>query len=155
MSKGEARETLRTVRGSGEEVDVRCAGTPVASTAIRRARWPARDQLKAKGLVASVRESVNVKDSFTRMKLERDAERAATLARQRAEQTLAAGKRAKIEQVNTRLAALFGMDDKPRQRGKLLRVFSTIYSEPMESMSGKTFGAKTGTHRLSLNRLTV
>lgn len=81
--------------------------------------WP-EDQLKAKGLVASVREAVNAKDSFTRMKQERDAEREATLARQRAEQAAAAEKRAKIEQVDARLSALFGMDDKPQERGKLL-----------------------------------
>lgn len=81
--------------------------------------WP-EDQLKAKGLVATVREAVNAKDSFTRMKQERDAEREATLARQRAEQAAAAEKRAKIEQVEARLSALFGMDDKPQERGKLL-----------------------------------
>ncbi|WP_026382213.1 restriction endonuclease [Achromobacter xylosoxidans] len=81
--------------------------------------WP-EDQLKAKGLVASVREAVNAKDSFTRMKQERDAEREAALARQRVEQAAAAGRRAKIEQVETRLSALFGMDDRPQERGKLL-----------------------------------
>lgn len=81
--------------------------------------WP-EDQLKAKGLVASVREAVNAKDSFTRMKQERDAEREATLARQRAEQAASAEKRAKIEQVETRLSALFGMDDRPQERGTLL-----------------------------------
>jgi hypothetical protein len=43
--------------------------------------WP-EDQLKAKGLVASVREAVNTKDAFTRMKQERDAEREQTLLRQ-------------------------------------------------------------------------
>lgn len=81
--------------------------------------WP-EDQLKAKGLVASVREAVNVKDSFTRMKQERDAEREATVARQRAERAAAAEKRTKIEQVDTRLSSLFAMDDKPQERGKLL-----------------------------------
>lgn len=81
--------------------------------------WP-EDQLKAKGLVASVREAVNAKDSFTRMKQERDAEREVTVARQLAEQTAAAEKRAKIEQVDIRLSALFGMDDRPQERGKLL-----------------------------------
>ena len=35
----------------------------------------ANDQLKAKGLVAEVRRVINVKDSFTRMNLEREAER--------------------------------------------------------------------------------
>ncbi len=78
------------------------------------------DRLKAKGLVASVREAVNAKDSFTRMKQERDAEREQVLARQRAEQVAAAEKRAKIEDVSKRLSALFDMDDKPQERGKLL-----------------------------------
>lgn len=78
------------------------------------------DRLKAKGLVATVREAVNVKDSFTRMKQERDAEREQVLARQRAEKAAAAEKRAKIEDVSKRLFALFSMDDKPQERGKLL-----------------------------------
>ncbi|SEI66852.1 Restriction endonuclease [Azotobacter beijerinckii] len=81
--------------------------------------WP-NDQLKAKGLVADLRKIVNVKDSFTRMKQERDAEREQVLARQRAEQAAAAEKRAKIEYVSKRLFALFSMDDKPQERGKLL-----------------------------------
>lgn len=78
------------------------------------------DRLKAKGLVAELGKTVNVKDSFTRMKQERDAEREQTLARHRAEQAAAAEKRAKIEDVSMRLFALFGMDDKPQERGKLL-----------------------------------
>lgn len=81
--------------------------------------WP-EDQLKAKGLVASVREAVNAKDSFTRMKQERDTEREQVLSRQRAEQAAAADKRAKIEDVSKRLSSLFAMDDKPQERGKLL-----------------------------------
>ena len=81
--------------------------------------WP-EDQLKAKGLVASIREAVNAKDSFTRMKQERDVEREQALARHRAEQAAAAEKRSKIESVTTRLSVLFGMDDKPQERGKLL-----------------------------------
>lgn len=81
--------------------------------------WPG-DQLKAKGLVASIREAVNAKDSFTRMRQERDAEREQILARHRVEQASAAEKRAMIESVTTRLSALFGMDDKPQERGKLL-----------------------------------
>lgn len=78
------------------------------------------DQYKAKGLVASIREAVNKKDSFTRMKQERDAERDERAAKQQAERTAAAEKRAKIEDVSQRLFALFGMDDKPQERGKLL-----------------------------------
>lgn len=81
--------------------------------------WP-EDQLKARGLVAAVREAVNKKDAFTRMHQEREAERAEVVARQRADQAAAAEKRAKIESVNGRLSALFGMDDRPQERGKLL-----------------------------------
>lgn len=81
--------------------------------------WP-EDQLKARGLVAAVREAVNKKDSFTRMHQEREAERAELVARQRADQAAAAEKRAKIELINGRLSALFGMDDRPHERGKLL-----------------------------------
>lgn len=81
--------------------------------------WP-EDQLKARGLVAAVRDAVNKKDAFTRMHQEREAERAEVVARQRAEQAAAAEKRAKIEGVNVRLSALFGMDDRPQERGKLL-----------------------------------
>lgn len=81
--------------------------------------WP-NDQLKAKGLVADLRKIVNVKDSFTRMKQERDAEREQALAGQRTMQAAAAEKRAKIEDVSKRLFALFSMDDKPQERGKLL-----------------------------------
>jgi len=81
--------------------------------------WPA-DQYKAKGLVVSVREAVDAKDSFTRMKQERDVEREHELERRRAEQTEIAEKRIGIENVNSRLSALFGMDDRPQVRGKLL-----------------------------------
>lgn len=81
--------------------------------------WP-EDQLKARGLVAAVREAVNKKDAFTRMHQERDVERAEVVARQRAEQAAAAEKRAKIESVNGRLTSLFSMNDRPHERGKLL-----------------------------------
>lgn len=78
------------------------------------------DRLKAKGLVAELGKTVNVKDSFTRMKQERDAEREQALAHQLAEQAAAAEKRAKIEDVSKRLFSLFSMDDKPQERGKVL-----------------------------------
>ncbi|HFX6305740.1 TPA: restriction endonuclease [Acinetobacter nosocomialis] len=81
--------------------------------------WPA-DQLTAKGLVASIRESVNKKDSFTRMKQERNAEREERQSRQQAERIALAKRREDINAINLRLAALFGMDDKPQERGKLL-----------------------------------
>ena len=45
--------------------------------------WPG-DQLKARGLVAQIRQVVNVKDSFTRMSQEREVERNQRLAEQQA-----------------------------------------------------------------------
>lgn len=78
------------------------------------------DRLKAKGLVYELGKTVNVKDSFTRMRQERDAERGQVVARQRVEQEAAAVKRANIEDVSKRLFSLFSMDDKPQERGKLL-----------------------------------
>jgi hypothetical protein len=81
--------------------------------------WPA-DQLKAKGLVASVRDAVRKKDAFTRMQQERDTEHAETMARRRAEQADAAEKRTRIESLSSRLATLFAMDDRPHERGLAL-----------------------------------
>jgi Restriction endonuclease len=81
--------------------------------------WP-QDQYKAKGLVASLREAVNAKDSFTRMKQERDAERSETLARRRAEIAAVTQRRARIAEIGSRLGGLFGMDHKPQERGTLL-----------------------------------
>lgn len=83
--------------------------------------WPA-DQYKAKGLVVSIREAVNAKDSFTRMKHERDSEREQVQAQRQAERAAIAAQRAKIEEVSNRLFSLFSMNDKPQERGKLLEM---------------------------------
>jgi hypothetical protein len=78
------------------------------------------DRLKAKGLVASVREAVNKKDAFTRMQQEREAERDQAQASHREAQKKAERKRCAIEDVKNRLFALFGMDKQPQERGRLL-----------------------------------
>lgn len=80
----------------------------------------ANDQLKAKGLVASIREVVGKKDSFTRMEQERKTERDIRLSKLQAERAKLEKKRLEINNVNQRLSALFKMDDKPHERGKLL-----------------------------------
>ena len=79
------------------------------------------ERLKAKGLVASVREAVNRKDAFTRMQQEREAERDQAQAAQREAQQKTARKRGEIEDVKNRLFALFGMDNQPQERGRLLK----------------------------------
>lgn len=81
--------------------------------------WP-NDRLAAKGLIASVREAVNTKDSFTRMKQERDKERNVAQEVSRQEREAKVQRRSQIDDVSKRLASLFSMDDQPQARGKLL-----------------------------------
>jgi restriction system protein len=81
--------------------------------------WP-DDQLKARGLVASIREVVDQKDAFTRMHQERDQERRERLS-QAAEATRAKRERAeKIAAAKNKLYALFGADMSVQKRGKQL-----------------------------------
>ncbi|MEB2540099.1 restriction endonuclease [Burkholderia cenocepacia] len=81
--------------------------------------WP-DDQLKAKGLVASIREVVNQKDAFTRMNNAREEERRARLAEAH---RAAAEKRVrteKIEAAKQELYSLFGMVVTAQDRGRKL-----------------------------------
>lgn len=81
--------------------------------------WP-NDQLKAKGLVASIREVVNQKDAFTRMNNAREEERKARLAEA---QRAAAEKReraSRIEAAKHELYALFSAAITAQERGKKL-----------------------------------
>jgi hypothetical protein len=78
------------------------------------------DQLKAKGLVASIREVVNQKDAFTRMNNAREEERQARLAET---QRIAAEKRQRISRIESAkqgLYALFGTSATAQERGKML-----------------------------------
>lgn len=81
--------------------------------------WPA-DQLKAKGAISEVRRIVNVKDSFTRMKQERDAEKAETQVVMLAERAAILARKKTISELRDQLFSLFVLEDKPQVRGKLL-----------------------------------
>jgi len=82
--------------------------------------WP-DDQLKAKGLVAEIRRVVDVKDSFTRMKLERDKEIEKYQAEYQKQVEALKQKQAELSRIKDDLFALFGMSESDRQRrGKLL-----------------------------------
>jgi hypothetical protein len=90
--------------------------------------WP-QDQLKAKGAVSEVRRVVNVKDSFTRMKQERDAEKAEVQATVQAERAVALARKMRIGELRDQLFGLFALDDKPQARGKLLEtVLNGLFS---------------------------
>ena len=81
--------------------------------------WP-NDQLKAKGLVASIRDVVNQKDSFTRMNQARQEERRERLAASERDRLAKQEMTAKIETAKRELYALFGASLTPHQRGTKL-----------------------------------
>src|SRR5690606_38623393 len=80
------------------------------------------DQLKAKSAVSEVRGIVNVQDTFTRMKQERDNEKSEAQAAAQAERAAALARKKAIGELRDQLFALFAMDDKPQVRGKQLEV---------------------------------
>lgn len=77
------------------------------------------DRLKAQGLVAQIQKLVNVKDSFTRMKQQRDQERQAHIAKQDAEAHERAHNQARLDAVKHDFFALFSQTN-PTLRGKQL-----------------------------------
>ena len=77
------------------------------------------DQAAARGLVAQIRELVNVKDSFTRMNLERQREREERLQLLSQEQEIREKKQEEFAKIRDDLFALFGETD-PWRRGKAL-----------------------------------
>jgi hypothetical protein len=86
------------------------------------------DQAPARGLVAQIRELVNVKDSFTRINIEREKERQAKLAEY--EQKVAAEKKYKsnLATVKSQLFSLFA-ETNAHKRGKALEgVLNSLFS---------------------------
>ena len=77
------------------------------------------DQLVAKGLVADIRQLINVKDSFTRMNLEREAEQKQRLAEQQAKIEKVQRRKTKLTAVRRDLSALFSESNR-QKRGKAL-----------------------------------
>ena len=78
------------------------------------------DQLKAKGLVASIRDVVNQKDTFTRMTIERDQERQARLAETQRVMREKQERLEKIENAKNDFYGLFGASLTAQERGKKL-----------------------------------
>lgn len=77
------------------------------------------DQLKARGLVSEIRNVVNVKDSFTRLKIEREQERQQRIDRERAQSENARRRAEAIEKAKQKLFALIALKS-PQERGKAL-----------------------------------
>ncbi len=77
------------------------------------------DRAAARGLVAQVRDLVNVKDSFTRMRMEKDDEKRKRIEEQDAAAKARQDRNAKRDKVKTELYSLFGEQD-AHKRGKML-----------------------------------
>jgi restriction system protein len=80
--------------------------------------WPG-DGLKAQGLIAQIRQVVNVKDSFTRMREEREREQRERRAEQETKLRQEQQRREVAAAVKADLFALFG-EQNPQRRGKKL-----------------------------------
>ena len=77
------------------------------------------DRLEAQGLVAQVQRVVNVKDSFTRMRQERDLEARKHRDAQRKKDEELRQQRKILENIRQDFYQLFGMEN-PQERGRLL-----------------------------------
>ena len=110
--------------------------------------WP-EDRLPAQGLVARLREVVNVKDSFTRMALEREREAKQEREKRDAELARAAEKRRQLDEVRRGLAELISSDATAQERGRqferlLTRLFELSgiqASEPFRTHDEQIDGA--------------
>ncbi len=80
--------------------------------------WP-NDQWEARGFVAEIRRVINVKDTFTRMNLEREAEQKKRLLEQQAKIKEAQIQREKLAAIKKDLFALF-CENNSQRRGKAL-----------------------------------
>jgi restriction system protein len=90
--------------------------------------WP-DDQLKAKGLVAEIQKVVNVKDSFTRMRKERDQERQRRTAALDAEATAAAERRQRRGLLKQKLFSLFAMQNAQARGLALEGALNDLFAE--------------------------
>jgi hypothetical protein len=85
------------------------------------------DRLAAQGLVGQVRQLVNVKDSFTRMKDEREAERRASTEARAAKLKAVQEKKRELAAIRDDLASLFAMKDAWARGKKLEGVLNRLF----------------------------
>ena len=85
------------------------------------------DQLVAKGFVADIRQLINVKDSFTRINLEREAEQKQRLIEQQARMEDSQRRRTKLAAVKKDLYALFNERNHQRRGNALEDVLNRLF----------------------------
>jgi restriction system protein len=89
--------------------------------------WP-EDQAAARGLVAQVRDLVNVKDSFTRINLERESERKARMAEHSARLAAERARQEKVARIRADFFALFGETDAQKRGKRLETVLNELFN---------------------------
>ncbi|GAB7023796.1 restriction endonuclease [Salidesulfovibrio brasiliensis] len=88
--------------------------------------WP-NDQLIAKGLVSEIQQVINVKDSFTRMNLEREKERKSHLVKAEEERQAIAEHNARLEGIKENFAKLFTLQNAFQRGKKLEEVLNDLF----------------------------
>ena len=90
--------------------------------------WP-EDRLEAQGLVSQIRSVINVKDSFTRMRKEREVEVRKNLEKRRCEAEALKQRRGRLAAIHKDFNRLFSMGD-AHERGRLLEgVLNRLFKE--------------------------
>jgi len=100
-----------------------------------------KDQAPARGLVAQIRDLINVKDSFTRMRIEKDQEKRQRLAQQESAAIATKQKRDRQLAVRDELFALFNEKD-AHKRGKALEKALTNLFDCFEMLVREAFTIK-------------
>lgn len=96
------------------------------------------DRLKAKGLVSEIQNIVNIKDSFTRMKQERDKEKDKQRKEYEQKQKEIQNRKEKISQIRKDLSSLFFETD-AHKRGKLLETVLNDYFRTFDILMKEDF----------------
>ena len=89
--------------------------------------WP-NDQLDAKGLVADIREIVNVKDSFTRLFKEHEAEKRNHIAQKQNEIEKLKKQKDQLHELKVQLFALFPETNKQKRGKKLETILNSLFN---------------------------
>lgn len=96
------------------------------------------DQLKAKGLVSEIQKVINIKDSFTRMKQEKENEQKIRQEEYRKKIQEIQQKKEQIEKIKNDFFSLFS-EKNPQKRGKLLESVLNGYFKVYEILVKEDF----------------
>lgn len=88
--------------------------------------WP-KDEWEAKGYVAEIKRVINIKDSFTRINQEREAEQKKRIIEQQSKREEVERRRTKLTTLKKDLAALFGQTNHQKRGKQLETVLNSLF----------------------------